>query len=774
MKKYTTVGKPEKKVDSLSLATGSSKFVDDFELIDALHCKLVYSPYAYAEIIDIDDSKVRALDGVVDVLHYKNVKQILHTSAGQGFPEPSPYDCLIFDSIMRFVGDRVAMVIADSEKIAEQAAKLLNVKYKIMEPLFDPEKAMDPESPKLHDASHAYPIGAKYDADRNLAAEVEISFGDMKKGEEAADFIIDETYHAHYGQHCAIEPHSVKTMFDEMGRLVIISSTQVPFHVRRIVAQACDYPLKKIRVIKPRIGGGFGSKQEVFLEPLAALASIRHKRPARLIISRAEVFQCSRTRHPIRVRLRTGVKNDGEITSLEMDSLLNSGAYGSHALTVLSNCGSKVLPLFNKIENMRFLGRSVYTNLPVGGAYRGYGATQGYMALNQHFDIITRRLDLDLPEYIKKWHIQEGETSGVFEALGEGKDGVPQIVNSCKLDECIDICIKEIDWYNKRDKKIKNGDKVRGVGLAVSMQGSAIPLVDMAAAYMKMNEDGSFNMNIGATDIGTGSDTILAQIAAEVLGIPLDKIIVYSSDTDRTPFDVGAYASSTTYLSGRAVQKCANKIKKQILGVAAEMMNAELDDLYVEESEVFDKKQKTSKTYSEICCYSLYDKNQFQIQAEASEVVEQSPPPFMCQTAEVEVDTKTGDVKLLEFVSAVDCGQAINPQLAEGQVEGATVNGIAYAMTEEYIFSDKGNLLNKGFKSYKIPTAADIPPMKSYVVESHEESGPFGAKSVSEIGINGPMPAIANAIYDAIGVRMYAAPFTPEKVYRAMQKQLKT
>lgn len=771
MKKYTTVGKPEKKVDSLSLATGSSKFVDDFELIDALHCKLVYSPYAYAEILDIDDSTVRAVEGVVDVLHYKNVKQILHTSAGQGFPEPSPYDCLIFDSTMRFVGDRVAMIVADSEKIAEQAVKLLDVKYKILEPLFDPERSMDPMSPKLHDASHAYPIGAKYDADRNLAAEVEISFGDMKKGEEEADFILDETYYAHYGQHCAIEPHSVKTMFDEMGRLLIITSTQVPFHVRRIVAQACDYPLRKIRVIKPRIGGGFGSKQEVFLEPLAALVTIRHKRPARLIISRAEVFQCSRTRHPIRVRLRTGVKNTGEITFLEMNSLLNSGAYGSHALTVLSNCGSKVLPLFNKIENMHFLGRSVYTNLPVGGAYRGYGATQGYFALNQHLDILTRKLNLDLPDYIKKWHIQEGETSGVFEALGEGKDGVAQIINSCKLDECIDICIKEIDWYNKRDKKIKNGDKVRGVGLAVSMQGSAIPLVDMAAAYMKMNEDGSFNMNIGATDIGTGSDTILAQIAAEVLSIPLEKMIVYSSDTDRTPFDVGAYASSTTYLSGRAVQKCAKKIKDQILGVAAEMMDSKLDDLYIEASEVFDKKQKTSKTYNEICCYSLYDKNQFQIQAEASEVVEQSPPPFMCQTAEVEVDTQTGEVKVLEFVSAVDCGQAINPQLVEGQVEGATVNGIAYAMTEEYIFSDKGNLLNKGFKSYKIPTAADIPVMKSYIVESHENSGPFGAKSVSEIGINGPMPAIANAIYDAIGVRMYAAPFTPEKVYRAMQKQ---
>ncbi|MBN2780443.1 MAG: molybdopterin-dependent oxidoreductase, partial [Candidatus Marinimicrobia bacterium] len=362
-----------------------------------------------------------------------------------------------------------------------------------------------------------------------------------------------------------------------------------------------------------------------------------------------------------------------------------------------------------------------------------------------------------------------GETSKVFEALGEGTSGVTQTVNSCKLDECIDICVKEIDWYNKRDRKIRNGEKVRGVGLSVAMQGSAIPLIDMAAAYIKMNEDGSFNMNIGATDIGTGSDTILSQIAAEVLNVPLEMIIPYSSDTDRTPFDVGAYASSTTYLSGRAVKKCAEKVKDQIMKVAAEMMGSDPENLTLEPSEVCDKKQNKTIGYNDICCYALYTKNQFQIQAEASEVVEQSPPPFMAQAAEVEVDTRTGEIRVLEFVSAVDCGQAINPQLAEGQVEGAAVNGISYALTEGYVFSDKGVLLNKNFRSYKIATAADIPRMKTFVVESHEASGPFGAKSVSEIGINGPMPAIANAIYDAVGVRLFEAPFTPEKIFRALE-----
>ena len=769
MKNYTTIGKSEKKIDSLSLATGSSKFVDDFELKKPLYCKLIYSPHAFAEILEIDDSKAREMDGVVDVLHYKNVKQILHTTAGQGFPEPSPYDNVLFENKVRFVGDRVAMIVAESQQVADKAAKSLNIKYKILLHLFDPEKAMDPGAPQIHDNSRYTPIGVKYEPEKNLAAEVEIGFGDIEKAEKESDLVVDEIYQAHYGSHCAIEPHSVKTYFDDMGRLVIIASTQVPFHVRRIVSKVCEFPIAKIRVIKPRIGGGFGAKQEVILEPLAAWVTIKHKRSARLVLSRAEVFQSSRTRHPIRIHLKMGVKNSGEITFLEMDSLLNSGAYGSHALTVLSNCGSKVLPLFNKIKNLHFIGRSVYTNLPVGGAYRGYGATQGYFALNQHLDIITRKLNLDLPEYIKQNHIKAGETSKVFEALGEGRAGVTQCVNSCKLDECIDICIKEIDWYNKRDKKISNGDKVHGVGLAVSMQGSAIPLIDMGAAYMKMNEDASFNLNVGATDIGTGSDTILAQIAAEVLDVKLDKIIVLSSDTDRTPFDVGAYASSTTYLSGRAVKKCALKIEDQILQVAAEIMGSLINDLKIKSAKVIDKKQNKSVTYSDICNYAFYTNNQFQIQASASEVVEQSPPPFIAQAAEVEVDTKTGDVKLLKFVSAVDCGQAINPQLAEGQIEGAAVNGIAYALTEEYIFSKKGNLLNKSFKSYKIPTAADIPEMKTFIVESHEESGPFGAKSVGEIGINGPMPAIANAIFDAIGVRMHEAPFTPEKVFKAMK-----
>ncbi|MGC9513897.1 MAG: xanthine dehydrogenase family protein molybdopterin-binding subunit, partial [Fidelibacterota bacterium] len=565
-------------------------------------------------------------------------------------------------------------------------------------------------------------------------------------------------------------PHSVKTFFDEMGRLVIISSTQVPFHVRRIVSKVCEFPLAKIRVVKPRIGGGFGAKQEVMLEQLAAWVTLKLKQPATLILSREEVFRSSRTRHPVRTRLTMGVKKNGDITFLDMNTLLNSGAYGTHALTVLSNCGAKVLPLLNKIENLHFLGRSVYTNLPVGGAYRGYGATQGYFALNQHLDIISRKLHVDFIDFVKKHHIREGETSEVFKAIGEGTEGVTQTVKSCELDACLDWGARAIDWKEKRGKRITNGDKVRGIGAAVAMQGSGIPLIDMGAASMKINDDGSFNLDVGATDIGTGSDTILAQIAGEVLGVGPDKIIVLSSDTDRTPFDVGAYASSTTYISGGAVKKCAEKIREQIFDVAVTMKGWNRKDLVLAEESVKNRKTGETVSLSDIAVFALYTKDQFQIQASASHTAPESPPPFIAHFVELDVDKRTGKVDLIRVATAVDCGQAINPVLAEGQVEGAVVNGLSYAMAEKYVFTSKGNLINAHFKDYKIFTAADLPEMKTHIVESYEETGPFGAKSVAEIGINVSMPAIANAIYDAVGVRLFQAPFTPDKVYAALKK----
>ncbi len=761
------VGKSVTKIDALSLATGEAKFTDDFTMPRTAVVKIMYSPHAHARIVHIDTSAAEAVDGVIDILTHRNVRRILHTTAGQGAPEPSPYDAVMFEAKMRFVGDRVAAVLAEDEMTALKAISKIKVEYEILTPLFDPEKAMEPGAPVIHEEEDKYnPIGAAYHPARNIAGQIEFEFGDIGKGFKEADVVVDQTYRTGYASHCMLEPHSVFTYLDERNRLVIITSTQVPFHVRRICARLLEIPISRIRVIKPRIGGGFGSKQEVFLEYIPALFTLRTGRPAKLIYSREEVFVSSRTRHPMRIRCQSGVKNDGTITSIDYDVLMNTGAYGAHALTVLSNAGSKVLPLVNKVKNVRFRGYSVYTNLPVAGAYRGYGVTQSAFAFGQQMDIMARSIHMDVVDFYLRNHIRQGETSPIFEYLGEGKAGTAMTIESCALEQCIRRGAKIIGWNQKRSKRHRDGTRVRGLGMVALMQGSSIPDVDMGAAAMKMNEDGSFHLYVGATDIGTGSDTILAQIAAEVLSVPMEKIIVFSSDTDFTPFDTGAYASSTTYLSGEAVRKCAEEIRQQVIRVASEMSGAAASGIRLDDMKAITPQGEIG--YDRICCHAMYEKNQFQIQATSSHITRKTPPPFAAHFTEVEIDEETGEIKILKYVAVVDCGTAINPALAEGQSEGAIVNGISFALTEQYLFNQQGAMLNPSFDHYKIFTAADLPDIQVILIPTFEPTGPFGAKSISEININGPAPAIANAIYDAAGVRLFEIPMTPESIYRAI------
>jgi CO/xanthine dehydrogenase Mo-binding subunit len=770
MSDFSVVGKPVLKVDSLSLACGTARYTADFEVKNPLHLVFFYSPHAHAEILSIDDGPARGMEGVVDVFHSDNTRSELYTTAGQGYPEPSPYDTALFNKRVRYVGDIVGAVLAESAAAAREAAGAVRVEYRQLEPLFDPEKSMDPGSPCLHGDGAFAPLPVPYRPEENVAGEVLFSFGDVEKGFAEADFIEEETYRTHYANHCAMEPHAATATFDEKGRLVIYSTTQVPFHARRTVSRVTGIPAHRIRVVKPRIGGGFGSKQEIILEPYVALAAWKYKRSVKAELTRPEVFTTARTRHPMRVRIKTGVKKDGTITALEMNDIMNTGAYGAHALTVLSNAGSKVLPMFNKIPNVSFTGRAVYTTLPVGGAYRGYGATQGYFAFNQHVDGICRKLGTDFVDFVKKWHIREGETSEVFKAIGEGTEGVSQIIKSCKLSECLDRGAEEIGWNRLRAKRITSGSWVKGVGAAVSMQGSGIPKVDMGSASMKMNDDGSFNLYVGATDIGTGSDTILSQIAAETLKVPVEMILILSSDTDLTPFDTGAYASSTTYVSGQAVLRCAGKIRDQILSAASVLMGAPAESLILGDGGVVVNRQTGEESsFSKIACFTLYSHDQFQIQAGASYTGGESPAPFMAHFAEVDVDLETGKVRLVKFVSAGDCGRPINPVLTEGQIEGATMNGISYALTEQYLFDPRGKMTNSSFWDYKIFGTLDMPVMKTILAESDEPTGPYGAKSISEIGINGPAPAIANAIFDATGRRIYDLPLTPEKVLASLK-----
>ncbi len=768
------VGHSIGKLDGAGLVTGTRKFVDDFVVPGMLVGKILTSPHAHARIAHIDTRKARALPGVHAVLCYKDLPRVAHTTAGQGFPEPSPYDTFVFDHKVRYVGDRVAAVAAESEAIADAALALIQVDYEILPAILDAKQARRPGAPVIHDEPEArVVIPIKYDPKTNLAGHVRIDVGDMARGLANAELVVEREFKAHYAQHCPLEPHVTLAQFDEDGRLVLVTSTQVPFHARRIVAQALQIPLKNIRVIKPRIGGGFGSKQEVFLEQLCAALALAARRPVKIRYSREDDIARSRTRHEMYVTITLGARRDGTLTAIGMKVLSNTGAYGAHALTVASNCGSKVLPLY-PCDNVLFDATIVYTNLPVGGAYRGYGATQAAFAMECALDELAHKLGVDPLTYRQQLHIRSGQTSPIFAKLGEGKAGVQQSIGSCNLEECITRGAAAIDWQKKyklyrSHRPCSDQAHLRhGVGMCTLMQGSSIPEIDMGAASLKMNEDGSFNLLVGATDLGTGSDTILAQIAADVLGVDTTDLLVYSSDTDMTPFDVGAYASSTTYLSGNAVIKTAEAIKAQLVRVAAEMAGkdsagAVLCDKHV----VFADGARVP--FAEIACYALYQKNQFQIAATESYISHVSPPPFSAHFAEVAVDIETGEVKLLKYVAAVDCGTEINPQLARGQTEGAVVNGIGYALCEEFIFDRAGRLVTDSFMNYKIPSTRDLPELVTIHVASHEPTGPFGAKSVSEISINGALPAIANAIFNATGARLTDGPFTPERVLNAIR-----
>jgi probable selenate reductase molybdenum-binding subunit len=769
MNGFEYIGKNIGKIDAMALATGQPLFTDDISFPNTLHIKILYSPHAHAIIEDIDTSEAEKIPRVKLILTYKNTPQVLHTTAGQGWPEPSPYDTCMFNKKVRYVGDRVAAVAAETEEIAYEALKHIKVNYKKLPAVFDPEKAMKEGAPVIHDEEG---ISGVYNPKRNIVSHIEVKAGDIEKGFEESDVVVEDTFEMQYAQHCPIEPHATITYLDEYGRLVIRTSTQVPFHVRRIVAQVLEIPVQNIRVIKPRIGGGFGVKQEIILEEISAFVTLKTSRPARLVYTREEEFVSSRTRHPMKVTVKIGAKKNGIFNAIKMYALSNNGAYGTHGLTVTSNTGSKTLPLYNKAPNIEFIADVAYTNLPVAGAYRGYGATQGYAALEQVVDEIAEKLGMDPAEIRKINHIKAGETSPIFKALGEGREGVTQYIQSEATDKLLELGTKEIGWYKKIRKPVEDATKVRGIGMALLMQGSGIPLIDMGAATIKLNEDGSFNVLYGGTDIGTGLDTVVAQIVSETLGVKPEQIIVYAADTDITPFDKGAYASSGTFISGGAVYNTALKVREQILEVTKEIFGEfDTKDFILKDGFVISEKSGKKVSLSEIAYQTLYLKKQQQIMATNSFVSDSSPPPFAAHFVEIEVDKETGIITPIKYVAAVDCGVAINPELAKGQIIGSIVNGIGYALTEEYKFSQTGKLINSNFMEYRIPSSRDIPDIKTILVETYEPKGPYGAKSVAEININGPIPAIGNALYNALGIRIHKLPYTPEKVLEALKNK---
>jgi len=756
------VGKPERKVDAVKLVTGKPAYVDDIDLRGLLYGRLLTSPHAHAIIRDIDASEARALPGVHAVLTYKDVPRIPYTTAGQSWPEPGPHDQYCLDNRVRFVGDRVAVIAAETPEIAEQALQLIHVDYEVLPALLDPRQATAPDAPRVHPEPESYRI---HDAARNIAAHLEAEVGDVARGFAESDLVVEGDYIVPQVQQTPLETHIVITYWDEDDRLVVRTSTQVPYHVRRIIAPLIGLPPRRIRVIKPRIGGGFGVKQEVLIEDLCALLTIATDHPVRLELSRAEEFRSSRSRHPQILHMKTGVKRDGTIIANEMTLIANTGAYGTHSMTVQSNTGSKPLPIY-PCPNIRFEATVVYTNLPPAGAFRGYGVPQGFFALESHIDEVAKQLGMDALELRRKNWIKEGDENPLAQALGEGKEGYAQVIESCGLPQCMDIVEEKLNWKEKRGKP-GTGRVRRGVGVSLAMHGTAIAGLDMGAASIKLNDDGSFNLLVGATDIGTGSDTVIAQIVAEVLGVRLEDVIMHSSDTDFTPFDTGAYASSTTYISGGAAKKAAEQVRAQILDVAGLMLNVNPERLTIKDRVIAAPDGRTL-TVSQVALDSLHVENQQQIMATASWMSYQSPPPFAVQGAEVEVDTETGVVRVIKAVSAVDAGRVVNPIMAEGQIEGGATQALGYGVCEEMVYDQNGALLTTNLSDYRIFNAVDMPQMESYLVETHDPFGPFGVKAIAEIPIDGMAPAVANAVADALGIRIRQIPLTPERVLRAI------
>ena len=781
---YQTVGKPEKKVDAIKLVQGKPAFTADIDMRGMLYARVLRSPHAHARIKKIDASKARDLKGVAAVLTWQDIPRVVYSTAGQSDPIPGPLDAFSLDNKVRFVGDRVAMVAAESLEIAEKALTLIDVEYEILDAILDSSKAMNPDAIRIHDEPEFVNF-ADSNPDKNLAAEIRIDIGDVEKGFKEADEIFEAEYEVPKVQQAHIEPHVCVTYWDEDDRLVIRTSTQVPFHVRRMLAPVLNLPAKRIRVIKPRIGGGFGGKQEVLMEDVPAHLTIATKRPVIYEYTREEEFIGARSRHPMKIKMRTGVKRDGTITANSMYALSDTGAYGCHALTVTGNTGHKAMALYvgdgdyRKAPNIRFYADVVYTNTPPSGAFRGYGVPQGYWPLDRHMEKIARALHLDPIDFRLKNAIRPGEYHPFSTAWNEGREPRPEIVHTVGLEQCVAQGRAAIGWDDKygneewRKSSIVNRKSSirRGIGVAMVMQGTAIPYLDMGGASIKMNDDGSFNLLVGATDLGTGSDTVLAQMAAEVLGVPLEDMITYSSDTDFTPFDKGAYASSTTYISGTAAVNAAKICAERIRVRAAMILKLDKhDDIKLSNRQAIAPDGRTVP-FTEIALDSLHKNNQEQIMGVASYVSPVSPPPFAAQFAEVTVDAETGAVTVDRLVMAVDSGVIVNPLTASGQIEGGMTQALGYAVCEEMRYDEKGNAIERDLDRYHIFRADEMPELETIFVETFEPSHPFGVKAVAEIPMDGVAPAVGNAILDAIGVNVDENPVTPERLWRAIKKQ---
>lgn len=760
------VNKPVRKKDALALVTGKPVYTEDLLPKDCLIVKILHSPHANALIEDINTDIAKKVPGIEAIYTYKDVPNERFTMAGQTYPEASPYDRLILDKHVRFNGDAVAIVAGENEKAVDKALKLIKVKYEILPAVSDFRTAKDNDV-LVHPEDNwksLFPVGA--DNKRNLCAHEESGNGDVEAVFKDCDVVLERTYHTKPNSQAMMETFRTCTYIDTYGRLVVLSSTQIIFHIRRIMATALGIPKSSIRVIKPRIGGGFGAKQTSVTEVFPAFVTWMTKKPAYMVFDRMETQTAGSPRHEMEMTVRIGAMKDGRIRAIDMYTLSNTGAYGEHGPTTVGLSGHKSIPLYNRYqEAFKFVYDVVYTNVQAAGAYRGYGATQGLYALETIVNELAVELNMD-PVALREMNIvREGDVMPAY---------YNETANACALDRCIAATKNRMNWSDKYPRKDLGNGKVRSVGVAIAMQGSAISCVDVGGATIKLTDDGGYVLNLGAADMGTGCDTILAQMAADVLECDVDDIAVYSGDTDSAPYDSGSYASSTTYLTGKAVAEACQKLIVGMKKIAAKKLECSVEEVdfngktFTNQSETEDKPKSISLV--DVATESMMF-NDYETQFTVSVGTPVSPPPYMAGMAEIEVDTETGEVKVINYEATVDCGTVVNPNLARVQTEGGIAQGIGMALFEDITYGKRGEIYENSLMQYKIPTRQDVGRIHVEFEQSYEPTNPFGAKSIGEIVIDTPSPAIIHAIYNATGVWIRELPATPEKILKGIKNK---
>ena len=755
-----TVSKAYRKKDAMQLVTGQPVYMDDLVPANCLIVKLLRSPHANAIVKTVNTAVAKKVPGIEAIFTWEDVPQDAprYTQAGQTFPEASPRDRLLIDRHVRFVGDVVAIVAGKDEKCVDKALRLIKVEYEVLDAVLDYHTAKD--NPVLVHPEENWealcPVGA--DNKRNLCAHGEEGDGDIEAVLANSDIVIEHTYHTKACQQAMMETFRAYCSIDLYGRLNILSSTQIVFHTRRNVANALHIPKSMIRVIKPRVGGGFGAKQTNVCEVYPAFVTWKTKKPSKIIFSRVESQTASSPRHEMEIHLRLGATKEGIVKGIDMYTLSNTGAYGEHGPTTVGLSGHKSIPLYAKAEAFRFTYDVVYTNHMSAGAYRGYGATQGLFAVESAVNELAAKLHMDPFEIRQKNIVKEGDYMPAYYGATN---------TSCALDRCLAKVHEMIRWDEKYPVHDLGNGKVRAVGMGMAMQGSGISGMDVGSATLKVNDEGFYSLVIGAADMGTGCDTTLAQIAAEVLDCELDDITVFGADTDTSPYDSGSYASSTTYVTGKAVEKCALKLREQISKLGAEMLECAPDEVTFDGRKVYvDAAPERGVSLAEVASASQFG-HMVPLEVTETHTSPLSPPPYMVGAAEIELDKETGEVKVLEFDACVDCGTPINPNLTRVQAEGGILQGIGMTLTENITYDAKGYPMENSLFQYKIPARVDIGHINVEFENSYEPNGPFGAKSIGEVVINTPLPAISDAIYNAIGTRFYELPITPEQVAMA-------